>query len=121
MKCFSLPFVPIYSSDFNVQRLHVTNFVHVQMRALYRDPQGKKIFENVVIHSSECSKNVALHAERSQRLALEKEVQSLQTQLKQQQSVSTNTKCSHAPVCHGVQCNLDLFLVKIFVWKSKKL
>ena len=59
------------------------------MKALYRDPQGKKVFGNFVIHSSENSGNAELHAERTQRLALEKEVQSLQTQLKQQQSVST--------------------------------
>ena len=74
----------------------------MQMRALYYDPQGKKVFVNVVIHSSENSKNVTLHAERTQRLVLEKEVQSLQAQLKQQQSVSTNMEHVQAPVCHCV-------------------
>ena len=87
-------------------------FVNVQMRALYRDPQGKNIFGNVVIQSSESSKSVALHSERSQRLALEKEVQSLQAQLKHQQSVSTNMEYVQDPVCHCVYRNLDLSLSK---------
>ena len=120
---FSLPGLPIHlsRSRFNVQSFPKFNFIHVQMRALYHDPQGKKIFENAVLHSSESSKNVALHAERSQRLALEKEVQSLQAQLKQQQSVSTNMKCLQPPVCYCVQCNLDGFLVENFCMEIKKL
>ena len=93
------------------------NFVHVQMRALYCDPQGKKIFENAVIHSSEGSSNAALQAERSQKLALEKEVQSLQTQLKQLQSVSTNVEYVHAPVLSVL--NLEPFFNIIVLYERK--
>ena len=70
------------------------------MKALYHDPQGKKIFGNVLL-STENTTNVALNTERSQILALEREVQSLQAQL-QQYSVSTNTEGVQAPVCHLV-------------------
>ena len=68
------------------------------MIALYRDPQGKKIFGNVVIHSSENTEKVTLQAERSRILAMEKEIQSLQTLLKQQQSVSIDRVCASAHV-----------------------
>ena len=62
------------------------------MIALYRDPKGKRIFGNEVIESSETTQKVTLQAERSRVAALEKEIQSLQTMLKQQQSVSKNNR-----------------------------
>ena len=86
------------------------------MRALYRDPKGEKIFET--FHSSVNSKSAALHAERSQILALEKEVQSLQTLLKQQQSVSTNTESLQCPVCHCVYCKLEPFVIIIILYEK---
>ena len=60
------------------------------MVALYQDPQGKKIFGNQVM-SSEATERVTLQAEKSRITALEREINSLQTLLKQQQSVSKNS------------------------------
>ena len=78
----------------------------MQMVALYRDPQGKKIFGNVIIHSPEDTEKVTLQAERSRILALEKEIQSLQTQLKQQHSVSiTLSVCKY--------CSLRIYVLHI--------
>ena len=57
------------------------------MIALYKDPQGSKVFGKEMIESSETILRVALQAEKSRVAALEKEIQSLQKMLKQQQSV----------------------------------
>ena len=58
------------------------------MIALYQDPQGKRIFDNMVVHSTDATDRVTLQTEKSRIIALEKEINSLQAQLKQQQSVS---------------------------------
>ena len=58
------------------------------MIALYKDPHGKRIFVNKKIETSETTQKVTLQAEKSRVVALEKEIQSLQEMLKQQQSVS---------------------------------
>ena len=62
------------------------------MIALYKDPQGEKIFGRKTNESSDTAQRVSPQSDKSRITALEKEVQTLQTILKQQQSVSKNSK-----------------------------
>ena len=60
------------------------------MIALYKDPQGSRVFGKEMIESSETIQMAMLQTEKSRVAALENEIQSLQETLKQQQSVSKN-------------------------------
>ena len=62
------------------------------MIALYKDPQGKRIFGNKRIESSENTQKLTLQAEKSRVAALEKEIQALQEMVKQQESVSKSNR-----------------------------
>ena len=68
------------------------------MLALYRDPQGKKIFGKQGAETTETTQKVTLQAERSRVVALEKEIHSLQSMLKQQQEVSKRSRWCHTHV-----------------------
>ena len=57
------------------------------MIALYKDPQGRRVLGREMIETSETIQRVTLQAEKSRVAALEKEIQSLQEMLEQQQSV----------------------------------
>ena len=61
------------------------------MIALYKDPRGEKIFGEKMIESFDTAKRLSPQPDMSRIIALEKEVQSLQSLLKQQQSVSKNS------------------------------
>ena len=57
------------------------------MIALYRDPEGKKVFEGPKIETTEeTGLGISEQAEKCRILALEKEIEMLQEKLKQQQT-----------------------------------
>ena len=62
------------------------------MIALYKDPQGKRIFRNEMIESSGNTQKLTLQTEKSRVAALEKEIQALQEMVKQQESVSESSR-----------------------------
>lgn len=90
--------------------------MHLQMIALYQDPEGKRVFERHRTDTTQTTTTLAISSQvdKSRILALEKEIKTLQEQLNQQRTDAGRQKyvfcmqlCTY--LCHWAYFNSGNF------------